>query len=49
MANVGVHGKPVELHLQDLWIQNITISMGLVNANTHPDAAQARGTEQIYR
>ena len=36
VANVGVHGKPVELRLQDLWIRNITISMGLVNANTTP-------------
>lgn len=36
VANVGVHGKPVELHVEDLWIQNITISMGLVNANTTP-------------
>jgi alcohol dehydrogenase len=36
VANVGVHGKPVELHLESLWIQNITISMGLVNANTTP-------------
>jgi alcohol dehydrogenase len=36
VANVGVHGKPVELQLQDLWIHNITISMGLVNANTTP-------------
>ena len=36
VANVGVHGKPVELHLEDLWIQNIDISMGLVNTNTTP-------------
>jgi alcohol dehydrogenase len=36
VANVGVHGKPVELHLEDLWIRNITISTGLVNANTTP-------------
>ena len=34
VANVGVHGKPVELALQDLWISNIVISMGLVNTNT---------------
>ena len=34
VANVGVHGKSVDLHLEDLWIQNINISMGLVNANT---------------
>ncbi|MEW6269472.1 MAG: zinc-dependent alcohol dehydrogenase family protein [Thermodesulfobacteriota bacterium] len=36
VANVGVHGKPVPLRLQDLWIHNITISMGLVNTNTTP-------------
>ena len=36
VANVGVHGKAVELHLEDLWIRNITITMGLVNANTTP-------------
>jgi alcohol dehydrogenase len=36
IANVGVHGKSVELHVEDLWIQNINISMGLVNANTTP-------------
>ena len=34
VANVGVHGKPVELALNTLWISNITISMGLVNTNT---------------
>lgn len=36
IANVGVHGKPVELHIENLWIQNITIAMGLVNTNTTP-------------
>ena len=34
VANVGVHGKPVQLDLQDLWIKNINISMGLVNTTT---------------
>ncbi|MDR3214265.1 MAG: zinc-dependent alcohol dehydrogenase family protein [Azoarcus sp.] len=34
LANVGVHGKSVELHLEDLWIQNVCISTGLVNTNT---------------
>jgi alcohol dehydrogenase len=34
VANVGVHGKPVQLNLQDLWIKNINISMGLVNTTT---------------
>jgi len=36
VANVGVHGKSVELRLQDLWIHNINISMGLVNTNSTP-------------
>lgn len=36
VANVGVHGKPVDLHVEDLWIRNINISMGLVNTNTTP-------------
>ena len=34
IANVGVHGKPVELPLQDLWIQDISITMGLVSTST---------------
>ncbi len=34
IANVGVHGRAVQLHLQDLWIKNINISMGLVNTTT---------------
>ncbi len=34
VANVGVHGKEVTLPIQDLWISNIVIAMGLVNTNT---------------
>jgi len=36
VANIGVHGKSVDLQIQDLWIRNITITMGLVNTNTTP-------------
>ena len=36
VANIGVHGKSVDLKIQDLWIKNITITMGLVNTNTIP-------------
>lgn len=36
LANVGVHGKPVELELQNLWIQNVTITTGLVSTNSTP-------------
>ncbi|CAN5878279.1 zinc-dependent alcohol dehydrogenase family protein [soil metagenome] len=34
VANVGVHGAPVELQLQDLWINDVTITTGLVSATT---------------
>ncbi len=34
VANAGVHGKPVELKINEKWIDNIRISMGLVNAVT---------------
>ncbi|HUX05053.1 MAG TPA: hypothetical protein VMV53_09160 [Acidimicrobiales bacterium] len=29
-----MHGEPVELALNELWIKNIDISLGLVNTNT---------------
>lgn len=34
IANAGVHGKPVNFELEKLWIKNITLSTGLVSANT---------------
>jgi alcohol dehydrogenase len=36
VANVGVHGKSVELKLQELWIKDVTITTGLVSATTTP-------------
>lgn len=36
IANVGVHGKSVELHLEDLWSKNITITTRLVDTVTTP-------------
>ncbi|MGW0583086.1 zinc-dependent alcohol dehydrogenase family protein [Streptomyces sp. NPDC002920] len=36
VANVGVHGKPATLHLEDLWIKNITITTGLVDTHSTP-------------
>ncbi|MDB5286771.1 MAG: zinc-dependent alcohol dehydrogenase family protein [Mucilaginibacter sp.] len=36
IANVGVHGKSVELHLETLWSRNITIATGLVDTVTTP-------------
>ena len=34
IANVGVHGKKVDLHLEKLWSQNITITTRLVDTVT---------------
>jgi alcohol dehydrogenase len=36
IANVGVHGKSVELHLEKLWSSNITITTRLVDTITTP-------------
>jgi len=36
IANIGVHGKSVELRLQDLWAKNITLTTRLVDTETTP-------------
>jgi alcohol dehydrogenase len=36
IANIGVHGVPVELPMQDMWIQNVTLTMGLVDTVSIP-------------
>jgi len=36
IANIGVHGKPVQLHLETLWNRNIAITTRLVDAVTTP-------------
>src|SRR6266699_4392803 len=34
VANVGVHGHPATLHLEKLWIRDVTITTGLVDTST---------------
>jgi alcohol dehydrogenase len=41
VANVGVHGKPATLHLESLWIKNVTITTGLVDTYTIPTLLRA--------
>ena len=36
VANVGVHGAPATLHLEDLWIRDVTITTGLVDTSSTP-------------
>ncbi|MEV0005497.1 zinc-dependent alcohol dehydrogenase family protein [Micromonospora sp. NPDC050980] len=36
VANIGVHGAPATLHLERLWIRDVTITTGLVDTRTTP-------------
>ncbi|MFB7712416.1 zinc-dependent alcohol dehydrogenase family protein [Streptomyces sp. NPDC056105] len=36
VANIGVHGKPATLHLEDLWIKDVTLTTGLVDTYSTP-------------
>jgi alcohol dehydrogenase len=36
IANIGVHGTSVELPMQNMWIQNVTLTMGLVDTVSIP-------------
>ena len=47
VANVGVHGKPATLHLEDLWTRNVTITTGLVNTWSTPTLLKLVRTGQL--
>jgi alcohol dehydrogenase len=34
VANIGVHGKPAVLHLEKLWIRDVTVTTGLVDTSS---------------
>ena len=36
VANIGVHGEPATLHLEQLWIKDVTITTGLVDTYSTP-------------
>jgi alcohol dehydrogenase len=36
LANIGVHGKPATLHLEKLWIRDVTVTTGLVDTFSIP-------------
>ncbi|MHB8219783.1 MAG: zinc-dependent alcohol dehydrogenase family protein [Acidimicrobiales bacterium] len=36
IANIGVHGAPVTLHLETLWTRDVTITTGLVDTYSTP-------------
>jgi alcohol dehydrogenase len=47
IANVGVHGKPATLHLEDQWTRDITITTGLVDASSTPVLMRLLTTGQL--
>ena len=47
IANVGVHGAPVTLDLQDQWIRDITITTGLVDTYSTPTLLRLVTSGQI--
>lgn len=47
VANVGVHGTPATLHLEDLWIRDVTITTGLVDTYSTPTLLRLVATGQL--
>ncbi len=47
VANVGVHGEPVVLHLEELWIKNVTITTGLVDTYSTPTLLRLVASGQV--
>ena len=47
IANIGVHGKPALLHLEDQWARDITITTGLVDASSTPTLMRLVATGQL--
>ncbi len=47
IANIGVHGEPATLHLEEQWIRNITVTTGLVDAYSTPTLLRLLTTHQI--
>ena len=47
IANIGVHGEPATLHLEELWIRDVTITTGLVDTYTTPTLLRLVTSEQL--
>lgn len=47
VANIGVHGKPATLHLESLWIRDVTITTGLVDTFSTPTLLRLVTARQI--
>ena len=47
VANIGVHGEPATLHLEDLWSRDVTITTGLVDTHTTPTLLRLLLSQQL--
>lgn len=47
VANVGVHGEPATLHLERLWIRDVTVTTGLVDTMSTPTLLRLLTAGQI--
>ena len=47
VANIGVHGEPATLHLQDLWSRDVTITTGLVDTSSTPTLIKLVRSHQL--
>jgi alcohol dehydrogenase len=47
VANVGVHGTAATLHLEELWIRNVTIKTGLVDTYSTPQLLKLLASHQV--
>jgi alcohol dehydrogenase len=47
IANVGVHGEPAALHLEDQWTRDITVTTGLVDTYSVPALLRLLASRQL--
>jgi alcohol dehydrogenase len=47
VANIGVHGHPATLHLETLWIRDVTITTGLVDTYSTPTLLRLVASHQV--
>ena len=47
VANIGVHGEPATLHLEDIWARDLTITTGLVDTCTTPTLLRLVTSQQL--
>ena len=47
VANIGVHGQPATLHLESLWIRDVTVTTGLVDTYSTPTLLRLVASHQV--